>query len=205
MPRETKFVLGLLGAWFCLALSVAISGTFERASAAGVALTIWSLVAVALLALWLFPSGRDWLAETDVKWLLMPHLGRFVGIYFLVPGSRGALPAGFAQPAGAGDIVIAVFALLMLLVSALHRRRILLLWNIAGLIDIGFVVVAALRFGLRDWAGMAPLRQLPLSLLPTFLVPIVIVSHFLIFAWVRRAEHLQPPSSRRPIASILKK
>jgi hypothetical protein len=205
MPRETKFVLGLLAAWLCLALSVTVSGTFEKASTAGVALTVWGLVAVILLVVWISPSGRDWLAETDVKWLLVPHLTRFVGVYFLVLGARGALAAGFSRPAGIGDIIIAGFAALLLLVPAMHRRRILFVWNIAGLIDIVFVVFAAFHFGLNDRAGMAPLRQLPLSLLPTFLVPIIIVSHILIFVWLRRADRLQPPSSRRMISSILKK
>lgn len=50
-----------------------------------------------------------------------------------------------------------------------------------GFVDIIFVVFSALRFGLRDWQSMHPLRELPLSLLPTFLVPLIIVSHVLIF------------------------
>jgi hypothetical protein len=57
----------------------------------------------------------------------------------------------------------------------------LLLWNAFGLIEIAFVVFSALRFGLKDWQSMAPLRELPLSLLPTFLVPLIITSHVLIF------------------------
>jgi hypothetical protein len=50
-----------------------------------------------------------------------------------------------------------------------------------GFVDIIFVVFSALRFGLRDWQSMHALRELPLSLLPTFLVPLIIVSHVLIF------------------------
>ena len=54
--------------------------------------------------------------------------------------------------------------------------------------DIVFVVCSALRLGLHDWGSMAPLRELPLSLLPTFLVPLIITSHVLIFARMRKRQ-----------------
>jgi hypothetical protein len=57
----------------------------------------------------------------------------------------------------------------------------LLTWNTLGLIDIVFVVFSARRFGLQDWQSMRALRELPLSLLPTFLVPLIVASHVLIF------------------------
>ncbi len=50
-------------------------------------------------------------------------------------------------------------------------KTLLLTWNTLGLIDIIFVVLSALRFGLNDWQSMHALREFPLSLLPTFLVP----------------------------------
>jgi hypothetical protein len=62
-----------------------------------------------------------------------------------------------------------------------------LIWNTIGLIDIIFVVFSALRFGLKDWQLMHALRELPLSLLPTFLVPLIIASHVLIFVRLLRA------------------
>src|SRR4030095_12248037 len=64
----------------------------------------------------------------------------------------------------------------------------LLIWNTLGLIDIIFVVFSALRFGLVDWRWSHPLRELPLSLLPTFLVPLVIASRVLIFARLARTR-----------------
>jgi hypothetical protein len=41
-------------------------------------------------------------------------------------------------------------------------------------------VVTAGRLGLEDPASMAELLELPLSLLPTFLVPILIASHLVL-------------------------
>ena len=67
-------------------------------------------------------------------------------------------------------------------------KPLLLAWNTLGLIDIIFVVLSALRFGLKDWQSMRTLRELPLSLLPTFLVPLIIASHVLIFVLLIRAR-----------------
>jgi len=48
---------------------------------------------------------------------------------------------------------------------------------VLGLADILFVVVTAARLGVADPESMAALLRLPLSLLPTFLVPLIIASH----------------------------
>ena len=60
------------------------------------------------------------------------------------------------------------------------------IWNFVGLIDIGMVVLAAARLGLTEPASMRALTHLPLSLLPTWLVPLIIATHLLIFVRLRR-------------------
>ena len=187
MKQESRFVVFGLLAWLCFALAVGVSGRFYYASAPAVAATVWLLTGLALVACWKVPPIREWVTNVDLRWLIAMHLMRFVGIYFLVLGARGSLPDGFARPAGIGDIAIATSALLILFVPQLQvSRRILLIWNGLGLLDIVFVAFAALRFGLRDLQSMAPLRELPLSLLPTFIVPLIIASHILIFVRLRQ-------------------
>jgi hypothetical protein len=103
---------------------------------------------------------------------------------------RGQLPCAFAKPAGWGDIIVAVLALAV--VAAMRTefaKTVFLIWNTIGLIDIIFVVFSAFRFGLTDWQSMHALRELPLSLLPTFLVPLIIASHVLIFVRLARARN----------------
>jgi hypothetical protein len=53
------------------------------------------------------------------------------------------------------------------------------------LIDILCVIGNAARMGLSDPASMAQLLHLPLSLLPTFLVPVIVTSHILLFRRLR--------------------
>jgi hypothetical protein len=180
----TLVVLG----WLCF--GVGLSGWLHDASAQVVAATVWTATALALLACWKISPIRVWALNVDFRWLVLFHVTRlFAGAYFLLLCQRGQLPCGFARTAGWGDIVIAVLAVAV--VGAMRTefaKPILFTWNTLGLIDIIFVVFSALRFGLQDWQSMRALRELPLSLLPTFLVPLIIASHVLIFVLPIRAR-----------------
>jgi len=185
---------GVLGAWFCFAIAIGVAGSFRNATAPIVALTVWGLAALVLLVCWKIPLFRNWIATVDLRTLIAVHLVRFVGIYFLILGARGRLPSGFAQPAGVGDIIIAVGAVILLAVPKMPSWLVVLrIWNFFGFIDIVFVAFNALRFGLQDWQSMVALRELPLSLLPTFFVPLIIASHILIFVRLVRPPAASPP------------
>ena len=66
------------------------------------------------------------------------------------------------------------------------RRAAYLAWNVYGFLDLLFVVLTAGRLGLADPASMAELLELPLSLLPTFLVPILLATHLILGARLLR-------------------
>jgi hypothetical protein len=101
---------------------------------------------------------------------------------FLVPGMLvQPLPAEFAIPAAYGDLVTGLLALLALF--ALQRgsaRAELLVWtfNIVGTIDL----LNALRH-----LDVAPLFGAAWYV-PTFLVPMLLVSHALVFIRLLRSE-----------------
>ena len=190
---QNNLVTAILGAWLCFALAVGVAGSFRNASAPIVALTVWGLAALVLLACWKIQLIRDWAATVDLRRVIALHLTRFVGIYFLILTQRGRLPLGFARPAGVGDIIIASAAIVLLAAPGLRSwQKLLRLWNFIGFIDIVFVAFSALRFGLQDSQSMAALRTLPLSLLPTFFVPLIIASHVLIFVRLTAPDALAP-------------
>ena len=186
--NSNRVVTLVLLAWLCFA--VGLAGWFQNASALAVAATVWTLTALVFLACWSVRTIRVCVLNIDLRWLVVLHVTRlFIGAYFLVLCQRRQLPCAFATPAGWGDIVIGVLA--VALVSSMHTqfaKTVLLSWNTLGLIDIVFVVSSALWVGLKDWQSMHALRELPLSLLPTFLVPLVIASHVLIFVRLIRAR-----------------
>ena len=193
-PPSRSRLFPLIGfVWFLAAVIVGASGLLLRVAPPRPQLLIVGLTGLLIAAGVFVPSFRSWLASVDLRSVIAMHLTRFIGIYFLVLYSRGLLPFDFAVLGGWGDIVIAATALLWLVFTrepAAHRT-LLWVWNLCGLLDIVFVVITATRIGKADPASMGPLRTLPLSLLPTFLVPLIIASHVLIFWRLRRAPHGQ--------------
>jgi len=189
-----KSVLLILSGWACIASAAGVAGWLERVTAPMIASIVWALTILVLIACWKILSLQAWVMNVDLRWLVRLHLVRFVGIYFLILSSRGQLPFAFAAPAGVGDILVAILAVILLVVADARNWSILILWNTIGLTDILFVVLLALRLGLADWQSMHALREFPLSLLPTFIVPLIIASHVLIFL---RAVRLKRATSER--------
>ncbi len=149
---------------------------------------IFGLTALVLLLYFKTRLLRSWIDILDLRALVFFHITRFVGFYFLLLNQRGELPYAFAVPGGWGDIAVAVSALLVCLVplGEATRLRAIRFWNIFGLMDILFVLFTAARLGLQDPAQLRALTYLPLSLLPTFLVPLIIATHIIIFVRLRR-------------------
>jgi hypothetical protein len=185
MGRSVVFVI--LRVWLVIALLIGASGVLGRLAVPppviGIGLTI-----LLLLLLRFSRSTRDAARSMGPGPLVAFHLTRIAaGAYFLILYSGGVLPGEFAIPAGWGDIAVGLAAIVVLAVCLPARtrgRRIALLaWNIAGLIDILGVLATGARMFLRNPSIAEPFTTLPLALLPTFVVPLVIVSHVLLFGW----------------------
>jgi hypothetical protein len=169
--------------WLLLAIAVGASGGLAKLRPPAPQLILLAVTLALITADRCSRSFREWNDALDLRAVVALHLTRFVGLYFLVLCRRGELPSEFAMPAGWGDILVATLAVLMLAGWSQfgHKRGVLLAWNTVGLIDILFVVVTAGRVGWRDPNAMAALLRLPLNLLLTFLVPLIIASHLLLF------------------------
>jgi hypothetical protein len=175
--------------WFGAAFFVGQQLLLQRLPAFGIPFILVLLTLALLYAYLRFTAFRAWVDALDLRTLVLFHATRFVGIYFLVLYSRGQLPYAFAVPGGIGDIVVAALALVLVFVplaEATHLRFIRI-WNVVGLIDLTLVVVTAVRLNLESPWQMRALTYLPLSLLPTFLVPLLIVSHLVIFLRLARS------------------
>jgi hypothetical protein len=180
VPRAVALVGA---AWLLVAVVLGAVGVVRLLQPPAPPILLFGLTAVLLALAWCHPGVRAWLHALDARWLVAPHLTRYVGIYFLYLHDRGRLPYAFAVPGGWGDIVAASAAGVLLLSGRPRgggRRAAYLAWSVFGLVDLLFVVLTAGRLGLEDPASMAELLELPLSLLPTFLVPVLIASHLVL-------------------------
>ena len=174
--------------WLVVAIAVGASGALQRLAPPVPQVIIAGLTLALLIAWRTSETFNRWAQTIDLRALMAVHLTRFVGMYFLYLSGRGELPRSFAIPAGCGDIAVATTAAVLLLCwSRLSRKKFCVgLWNAAGLLDIMGVVVSAAEHALADRTSMAALLHLPLSLLPTFLVPLIIASHIFIFSRLRK-------------------
>jgi hypothetical protein len=109
--------------------------------------------------------------------LLMLHSFRFVGLAFLVPGVVShELPSAFAQSAAYGDLIAAILALLSLL-SLTRGAGIAVVWvfNLWGTVDI------LNAFYQANHAGLLAGQLGAAYFLPTFVVPLLLITHGLVF------------------------
>jgi hypothetical protein len=175
--------------WFLAALAAGATGLVARMQPPLPQALLISLTALTLIATVAVPAVKTWVDALPLESLVALHLARFVGIYFLVLYGRGLLPFEFAVLGGWGDIAVATAALALLVFAQplAARPRLVFAWNVVGLFDIVFVVLTAVRLTSRDPHSMGRLLLLPLSLLPTFLVPLIVASHILILARLRGA------------------
>jgi hypothetical protein len=182
-PRVAPILLGL-SLWFLLAGVLGASGQVARLHPPGPQLVLATLTILAILVATTVPSVRALIFALDLRTFVALHLTRVVGLAFLVLYGRGELPFAFAVYGGWGDILVATLAGVLLIAVGPPvtpgRRRLYGGWNALGLADILGVVATAARLGLADPSSMAALGRFPLSLLPTFLVPLIIVTHVLL-------------------------
>jgi hypothetical protein len=192
-PSGTRPVLTIAGAWLVGAWLAGAAGWVAALRPPAPQLILVGLTAAVLAAATLAAPFRRFVESVDLRALVLFHLTRFVGVYFLVLHARGELPWAFAVTGGWGDITVAASALLLVLrarpgwpprVRRMECPR-----------TPGHPRGGADREPPRS-RGPEPMRallRLPLSLLPTFVVPIVIATHVLM---LRRLARAAPARSR---------
>ena len=186
--RPNLLIRSLLWTWFFAAVFAGRFLLLQRIPTPAVQGTLVALTIILVVAYRAWPAFHAWADSLDLRAVVALHISRFVGFYFVYLYRHGELPYAFAVPGGIGDIIVATLALVVVFgpFQPSTRLRLITIWNVVGLIDILMVVITAARLGLADPISMHALTMLPLSLLPTFLVPLIIATHLLIFARIRR-------------------
>jgi hypothetical protein len=140
-------------------------------------LVVWAIIGSRDI----WPALRDRPRAEALRPLLLLHAFRFVGLAFLVPGVVARdLPDGFARPSAYGDLTTSILALLAI-ATLRSRPGIFVVWvfNIVGTADL----LNAFYQGNRLGIGIAPGLQGAAYFIPTVLVPLLLVTHVLVF-WI---------------------
>ncbi len=152
-----------------------------------------SLLVTSLLAAWIV---RPWLDQKSLPdalfWLTVPHAFRHIGLVFVVPGVVApSMPSSFAGAAAYGDLTTGLLALLAL-VAVRYRWALMVP-----------LVIIAHGVGLVDLANA--LRQAEAIphmgaawYIPTFLVPVLLVTHAMTFARLVRAWRVPQAPQKAP-------
>ncbi len=133
---------------------------------------------------YIWPVLRGRSRADALRPILVLHSFRFVGLAFLLQGVVSPdLPLEFARPAAYGDLATAALALLGL---ATLRKRVgtVLVWafNLLGTADLLY----AFYNGNRTNIGLQPGLQGAAYFIPTVLVPLLLITHGLVFRLLSR-------------------
>ena len=187
----TKTLTIVLAVWFVVVLAAGGAGVFDSAPPRP-PLPVLVAVAGPLLLFALTYRGsrrfRDFARGIDLRLLTAVQSWRVLGGMFLALYAFGLLPGLFAWPAGTGDMAVglaAPFVLMAMLRGASTWRQQVVWLNIAGLVDfvvaVGTGVLASsTSLGIvAQGVTRASLGALPLSLVPTFAVPLWTIFHII--------------------------
>lgn len=146
---------------------------------------IWFFVSIAfsfiawgtVAARYIWPELRRRSRAEALQPLLILHSFRFIGLAVLIPGVVSPdLPPAFAHPEAYGDMIAAILALSSLLLLP-SRAGIAAAWifNLSGTADL------VNAFYQANHAGLLAGQLGAAFFLPTLIVPLLLVTHGLVF------------------------
>src|SRR6516225_5761195 len=183
-----NLTLVVLAAWFFLALGGSLLGVFDSGPRPPLPLGLAAVVPVVAFVAGYLTSARfrEFVLSLDLRALALAQTFRVVGIVFVILYFLGALPGVFALPAGWGDFAVGITAPV---VAWYWKRpfpyRTFVVWNVLGILDLVTAVslgVLASASPVGVLAGDVTTRlmgQFPLSLVPTFFVPLLLILHLI--------------------------
>jgi hypothetical protein len=185
MTKYGKLTAALISVWFVFALTASglhLLQTPEGAPPLALGLAALSPLAIFIVAFAASPGFRQFTMTLDPRVLTWIQSWRLDGFVFLVLATYGILPRLFALPAGWGDISIGASAVLVgfRLANPSHRRS-FIAWQLLGMVDLVNAVALGALAKVIAPHGIATdaMTALPMSLIPTFGVPLFMMLHII--------------------------
>jgi len=154
--------------------------------------TAWGIVA----ARYVWPELRFRPQAEALRPLLVLHSFRFIGLSFLVPGVVSPdLPSAFPHSAAYGDIIAAILAMLALIslpsTAGVVIAWIFSIWGSADLLN---------AFYQANHAGLLPGQLGATYFIPTFVVPLLLITHGLVFRILLQHQNVPAVQESRRLA-----
>ena len=145
-------------------------------------LVVWGLVA----RQYFWPALRGRERADALRPILFLHAFRFMGLSFLIPGVVAAdLPASFARQVAYGDLATAVLAVLALtMLSGKGWAVPIWVFNIVGTVDLLNAYYQGSRISIANAPGVMGAAYF----IPTLVVPLLLVTHALVFRILLRPQ-----------------
>lgn len=143
---------------------------------------VWGLVA----RQYFWPALRGRERANALRPILFLHAFRFIGLSFLIPGVVSPdLPPLFARSVAYGDLATAVLAVLALaMLSSKGSAFPVWLFNIVGAADLLNAYYQGSRISLANAPGVLGADYF----IPTLIVPLLLVTHVLVFRILLRPQ-----------------
>ena len=212
--RYTPLTASLLAAWLAIAVSVSALHLLDGAPGKPpLPILLSVLIPLTIFFAWyrLSSEFRGYVLSLSPRVLTLLHSWRaIVGVVFIVLAANNVLPKLFALPAGWGDFAIGVTAPFVAyrLANPSHRRT-FILWNLLGVTDLVVALSLAALAPFLDPSELAangvspaPMATLPLSLIPTFGVPLLLIQHFISITQARHWSRQRDPNLPEEISSF---
>ncbi len=210
MSGYAKLSASLIGAWFIVSLIAAGRHVYQTApNRPPLLFGVAVLVPILVFAAWftLSASFREFALSLDLRILTSIQSWRVAGFVFLALTAYGILPRSFAMSAGLGDMAIGATALLVALKLATPEHRAsFIVWQLLGIADLISAIALGTLTGIVDPHGIptSAMTVLPMSLIPTFAVPIFFILHVICIAQARRWRKMAaPPISRQSFSPAI--
>jgi len=205
--KYPKLTIGLIVVWFLFSLAASALHLFSTGpDQPPLAFGLAVLVPVVIVAAWSAFSQpfRQFLLSLDPRTLTFVQAWRIAGFAFLVLYTYSILPGQLALPAGWGDIAIGATApLVAVKLTNSHYRKSFIVWQLLGIADLLIAVGTGVTTPLIYPHAIATsaMTVLPMSLIPTFAVPLFMILHFISIAQARRWQEQTYPRVGEPLQS----
>jgi hypothetical protein len=177
-----------LGVWLVAVSALAANGAFRGPPGAPPLAVFGGIVTpliVFAIALRASAAFRAFALTLDLRLIVALQAWRWAGLGFVALYANHVLPGLFALPAGLGDMAVGAVAPWLVVslarAPAVARSGGFRLWNTLGIVDlvvaVSMATICSLRVDVAGSASMAPMAELPLVLIPTFLVPLFVMLH----------------------------